>query len=65
LPNDVKPPSPPSLLLRANLQFFHARLDEAFKLVGVWLGSGGRLRSPTAKRNEPHSYTRRRIARAL
>ncbi len=53
------------LIFQANLLIFSASLDEAFKLAGVWLGSGGRPRSPTPKRNEPRSHMRRRIARTL
>ena len=40
-------------------------LDDAFKLTRVWLGSGGRPRPPTPKRNELRGHTRLRIARAL
>jgi hypothetical protein len=65
LPNDVAGAEATSLLLPANLLFFAAKLDEAFKLVGVSLGSGGRLRSPTPKRSESRSHTHRRIARTL
>lgn len=40
--HDVAAAAVASLLLRANLMIFGARLDEAFKLASVWLGSSVR-----------------------
>ena len=50
LPNDVEPPSPPNLLLPANLLIFAAKLDEATKLG----------RASTNNENAPRAWAQRR-----